>query len=152
MGTDQETAKQAVSKLEEALELAKYFQEENGKLRAEMETLISNARKLQEGLQAMLAQADRYAGKNALLERTLLEKDEWIRALETRIDTQTEMLVKAGVIKREVDVDGKEVATKEGSVIHLIGRARLQRDGKYRCLANVGGALCTVEVSLVRQS
>ena len=43
-----------------------------------------------------------------------------------------------------VDLDGREV--KEGIV--LIGRAALHDDGTYRCLANVFGALCLVEVSL----
>lgn len=44
----------------------------------------------------------------------------------------------------EIDVDGYWV--KEG--ISLIGTATKQPDGKWRCLANVCGALCLVEVSI----
>ncbi len=35
--------------------------------------------------------------------------------------------------------------------IYLIGKASLIPDGTWRCLANVGGALCLVEVKLTFQ-
>ena len=43
-----------------------------------------------------------------------------------------------------VDVDGM-VDTKG---VRCIGNATRQIDGTWRCLANVGGALCIVEVSI----
>lgn len=45
----------------------------------------------------------------------------------------------------EVDVDGR-VDDRLG--IQYFGKAGLQPDGTWRCLANVGGALCVVEVSI----
>ena len=44
----------------------------------------------------------------------------------------------------EIDVDGR--MDRLGVV--FIGKARLQPDGTWRCLANVAGALCLVEVSM----
>jgi hypothetical protein len=44
----------------------------------------------------------------------------------------------------EVDVDGRTDA--KGVV--FIGKAKQQSDGTWRCLANVGGALCIVEVKI----
>lgn len=44
----------------------------------------------------------------------------------------------------ELDVDGKIDA--KGVV--FIGKASRQPDGTWRCLANVGGALCIVEVKI----
>jgi hypothetical protein len=41
----------------------------------------------------------------------------------------------------EVDVDGRCDAR---GIVYL-GKARRQPDGTWRCLANVGGALCLVE-------
>lgn len=43
-----------------------------------------------------------------------------------------------------LDVEGREV--KPGLV--LMGTATKMQDGTWRCLANVGGALCLVEVSI----
>ena len=48
----------------------------------------------------------------------------------------------------EVDVDGRVCAT---SGIEYIGKAHRQPDGTWRCLANVGGALCLVEVKITEQ-
>jgi hypothetical protein len=45
---------------------------------------------------------------------------------------------------KEVDVDG--LVDSKGVV--FIGKATQQFDGTWRCLANVGGALCLVEVRL----
>lgn len=45
----------------------------------------------------------------------------------------------------EVAVDGLR---SEDGLIEYWGKARLQPDGTYQCLANVGGALCRVEVHL----
>lgn len=47
----------------------------------------------------------------------------------------------------EVDVDG--LMDRKGVV--YIGKAKRQPDGTYRCLANVGGALCIVEVTITFQ-
>jgi hypothetical protein len=44
----------------------------------------------------------------------------------------------------EVDVDG--VVDARG--VQFIGRAARQPDGTWRCLANVAGALCIVEVKV----
>ena len=44
-----------------------------------------------------------------------------------------------------VDIDGL-VDDRKG--IQYIGTARRQADGTWQCLANVGGALCLVEVSI----
>lgn len=44
----------------------------------------------------------------------------------------------------EIDIDGRV----DDRGIMYIGKARLQPDGTWRVLANVGGALCLVEVSL----
>lgn len=49
------------------------------------------------------------------------------------------------MIPTEVDVDGR---FDEKSGIMYIGKATRQEDGTWRCLANVGGALCLVEVSI----
>ncbi len=46
----------------------------------------------------------------------------------------------------EFDVDGHVDARG----IEYIGKASLQFNGKWRCLANVGGALCVVEVKITR--
>ena len=46
-----------------------------------------------------------------------------------------------------VEVDGlQDTRCVEG--IEYWGRATRQPDGTYQCLANVGGALCLVEVTL----
>jgi hypothetical protein len=48
---------------------------------------------------------------------------------------------------QEVDVDGRWDSKREG--IRFIGKASYTGVGNlYRCLANVGGALCLVEVGL----
>jgi hypothetical protein len=47
---------------------------------------------------------------------------------------------------QEIDVDGMLDRTDDR--ISYIGKATLQPNGKYRCLANVAGMLCLVEVSL----
>lgn len=44
-----------------------------------------------------------------------------------------------------VDVNG--MLDPEGQISY-IGKAHRQLDGKWRCLANVGGALCLVEVRI----
>lgn len=44
----------------------------------------------------------------------------------------------------EVDVD--EIVDERG--IQYFGKAVLQEDGKFRCLAAVGGCLCLVEVRI----
>jgi hypothetical protein len=49
---------------------------------------------------------------------------------------------------RELDVDGM-VDTKG---VRFIGKATQQFDGKWRCLADVGGALCIVEVNIKFES
>lgn len=45
----------------------------------------------------------------------------------------------------EVDVDGM---FDERRQIQYLGKARKQPDGTWRCLANVGGCLCLVEVKI----
>lgn len=47
-------------------------------------------------------------------------------------------------LPKEVNVDG--MMDTKGIV--FIGKATLQDNGKYHCLADVGGALCRVEVSI----
>ena len=47
--------------------------------------------------------------------------------------------------KREVDLDGR---VDEKRNIHYLGSATQMFDGTWRCLANVDGYLCLVEVSL----
>jgi len=50
---------------------------------------------------------------------------------------------------REVDVDGLlDPRSTETSFIQYIGKAHEQLDGTWRCLANVHGALCRVEVKI----
>ncbi len=51
---------------------------------------------------------------------------------------------------QEVDVDGRLVKGPWGAdyPIQLMGKASLQPDGTWRCLANVGGALCLVQVKV----
>ena len=44
----------------------------------------------------------------------------------------------------EVDVDGRI----DSRGVEYIGTAKQQPDGTWRCLANVGGALCIVEVKI----
>jgi hypothetical protein len=44
----------------------------------------------------------------------------------------------------EIDLDGYT----DTRGITYIGRARLQENGKYICLANVNGCLCRVEVRI----
>jgi len=44
----------------------------------------------------------------------------------------------------ELDVDGRV----DSRGIVFIGKAGRQPDGTWRCLANVGGALCVVEVKI----
>lgn len=46
----------------------------------------------------------------------------------------------------EIDLNGRTDAKDAG--IEYLGMAKRQVDGKYRVLANVHGALCTVEVSV----
>ena len=45
--------------------------------------------------------------------------------------------------RTEVDVDGLE-----SKGVRFIGKAAKQEDGTWRCLAEVGGALCLVEVTI----
>lgn len=45
----------------------------------------------------------------------------------------------------ELDVDGMKDRTRD---IWYIGKAYRQPDGKWRCLADVNGALCLVEVRI----
>jgi len=45
----------------------------------------------------------------------------------------------------ELDVEGRY--TSDGH-IQLLGKARRRADGKWECLANVGGSLCRIEVSV----
>jgi hypothetical protein len=47
----------------------------------------------------------------------------------------------------EFDVDGHV----DAKGIRYIGKAVLMGDGTWRCLANVGGALCRVEVKITFQ-
>ena len=47
---------------------------------------------------------------------------------------------------RRVDVD--KVLDCKRDYIQYIGEATQMFDGTWRCLANVGGALCVVEVSI----
>lgn len=47
----------------------------------------------------------------------------------------------------QIDVD-KRIDEESDGAISYIGNATLQPDGTWRCLANVGGALCLVEVKL----
>ena len=47
----------------------------------------------------------------------------------------------------ELDVDG--MVDAKGVI--FIGKAKRQADGTWRCLANVGGALCVVEVRITFQ-
>lgn len=47
---------------------------------------------------------------------------------------------------REIDVDGHIDARKDG--IKFIGKAVHVFDNTYRCLAEVAGAVCVVEVSV----
>jgi len=44
----------------------------------------------------------------------------------------------------ELDVDG--MVDSKG--VQFIGKAKRQPDGTWRCLANVGGAFCIVEVKV----
>jgi hypothetical protein len=44
----------------------------------------------------------------------------------------------------ELDVDGM----MDAKGVVFIGRAKRQPNGTWRCLANVGGALCIVEVKI----
>ncbi len=56
-------------------------------------------------------------------------------------------------VTRSIDVDGmidpKHNGEKTGHQIRYIGRAYLQPNGKFVCLADVAGMLCRVEVSIV---
>lgn len=47
---------------------------------------------------------------------------------------------------KEVDVDG--MMDRKGVI--FLGKATQQFDGTWRCLANVGGALCLVEVKITQ--
>lgn len=48
-----------------------------------------------------------------------------------------------------IDVDGMY---DQRNGIQYIGNARRRNDGKWVCLANVGGALCLVEVTITKTS
>jgi hypothetical protein len=45
----------------------------------------------------------------------------------------------------EVDLEGH---FDEATQIEYLGKAKLQPNGKWHCLANVRGALCMVEVTI----
>jgi hypothetical protein len=47
--------------------------------------------------------------------------------------------------RRAIDVDG---IISDGGLIRYIGIAELQPNGKWTCLADVGGEFCRVEVSI----
>lgn len=51
-------------------------------------------------------------------------------------------------ISTKVDVDGRYCENTLHGDVKLLGKASLQPDGKWRCLANVAGSLCLVQVSL----
>lgn len=53
--------------------------------------------------------------------------------------------LEATLLPREVDVDG--VTSPDGQV-RYIGKATRQPDGTWRCLADVKGQLCLVEVTV----
>lgn len=46
-----------------------------------------------------------------------------------------------------VDVNGR-YCSRLGPTVTYIGKARRQDDGTWKCLANVNGQLCVVEVSI----
>lgn len=48
----------------------------------------------------------------------------------------------------QLDVDGRFDSKSDG--IQYIGKATQQIDGTWRCLANVAGALCLVEVRITQ--
>jgi len=48
------------------------------------------------------------------------------------------------LVLEEIDLDGHV----DAKGIRYIGKATRQMNGKYLCLANVGGALCRVEITL----
>lgn len=52
---------------------------------------------------------------------------------------------------REIDVDGM-TDERGGVYIEFYGKATLQPDGTWRCFANVGGALCIVEVNVTEKA
>lgn len=47
----------------------------------------------------------------------------------------------------QIDVD-RRIDEKSDGAISYVGKATLQPDGTWQCLANVDGALCLVEVKL----
>ena len=49
----------------------------------------------------------------------------------------------------EVDVEGRHDRSRPN--VQYIGKARKQNNGLWTCLANVGGALCLVEVKITEQ-
>ena len=49
-----------------------------------------------------------------------------------------------GMMPEEIDLDGHV----DGKGVRYVGKAQRQDDGKYVCLADVGGMLCRVEVTL----
>jgi len=53
--------------------------------------------------------------------------------------------VEASIDAGEIDVDG---VLDEITGLRYIGKARRQLDGSWRCAADVGGALCLVEISV----
>lgn len=55
------------------------------------------------------------------------------------------VIVTADVDATEIDVDG---LVDESTGIRYLGSARRDLDGRWRCLANVGDALCLVEVTI----
>lgn len=52
---------------------------------------------------------------------------------------------------REIDVDGM-TDERDGGFIEFYGKATSQPDGTWRCLANVGGTLCVVEVTITEKA
>ena len=48
----------------------------------------------------------------------------------------------------EIDLDGVLEELPRGGWVQYIGKARQQSDGTWRCLANVEGCLCIVQVKV----
>ena len=91
--------------------------------------------------QSLVAQWERVGAKMELASWAPKALYDAVVALRSAVPAPLEAQLE-GKVRLEIDVDG--YVDERG--IQYLGKAVKQEDGTWQCLANVGGALCRVEV------
>lgn len=92
--------------------------------------------------QSLVGQWERVGAKMELASWAPKALYDAVVALRSVVPTPAEAQLEEGKVRLEIDIDG--YIDERG--IQYLGNAVKQEDGTWQCLANVGGALCRVEV------